>query len=98
MVTINDLSNIIDTDVLHELYTARDLTLSEMTEEDKRNIKKLNSKEKIEYENLLSIIKNIPNVSDDLLNSIKEKIESHVDNNAKISAYFDEKLYKCRCY
>jgi len=95
MVTINDLSSIIDNDVLHELYTARDLTLSDVTEEDKKNLEKLYEKEKVEHKQLLSTIKSIPNISAKLLENIERRIENHVDNNAQITAYFDEKLFKC---
>lgn len=98
MVTINDLSTIIDNDVLHELYTARDLTLADVTENDTRNLKALSEKEQREYKDLILTIKDIPNVSTELLITLKTKIENHVDNNAQITAYYDEKLYKCRSY
>ena len=74
---------------------ARDLTLSDVTEQDKEKLEKIYEKEKTEHEDLLSTIKNIPNLSAELLNTIERKIEKHVDNNAQISAYFDEKLFKC---
>ena len=95
MVTIEDLTSIIDNNVLHELYTARDLTLSDVTEKDKENLEKLYEKEKVEHKELLSIIKNVPGISVELLEKIERKIEEHVDNNAQITAYFDEKLFKC---
>lgn len=95
MVTIKDLSNIIDNNVLHELYTARDLTLADVTENDQKNLKELSEKEQKEYKELISLIKNIPTLSAELLQNIERRIENHVDNNAQISAYYDEKLYKC---
>lgn len=95
MVTVEDLSSIIENDVLHELYTARDLTLADLTESDKKNLEELNKKEQAEYKNLLDILKNISEISEKLLQDIKSKIENHVDNNLQLSAYFDEKLYKC---
>ena len=94
IVTLKDLSNIVTNDVLHELYMARDLTLSDITDEDKKNLELLYKKEKQEHNELLSIIKKIPNVSTELLKIIESKIEKHVDNNAQIIAYFDEKLFK----
>jgi len=96
MVTLNDLSNIIDNNVLHELYLARDLRLADITENDKRNLKELQDKEKKDYEVLISTIKSFEGMSKEDLRKIEDLIETHVDNNAQISAYFDEKLYKCR--
>ena len=95
MVTIEDLSNIIENDVLHELYMARDLTLADITEKDKNNLEELNKKVQSEYQELLNIFGNIPEIFEILLQDIKTKIENHVDNNVQLSAYFDEKLYKC---
>ena len=95
IVTLKDLSNVINNDVLHELYMARDLTLSDVTNEDKKNLELLYKKEKQEHNELLSTIKKIPNMSTELLKIIENKIEKHVDNNTQIIAYFDEKLFKC---
>ena len=93
MVTLNDLSNIIDNNVLHELYLARDLTLADITENDKMNLKEIQDKEKRDYETLVSAITDMREID-----TIKNLIEQYVDSNAQISAYFDEKLYKTRSY
>jgi len=63
MVTLEDLSNIIDNNVLHELYQARELALADITKNDGRHLKKLQDKEQEDYGALISEINNIEGVS-----------------------------------
>lgn len=82
------------TDVLNELFIAREEKLCAITKEDKRKIEKLVIKNDT-YEMLLKKIETLSNDNKKIIN-VKDSLDSYIDRVNLIGAYENEKFYKIR--
>lgn len=95
MVKINDLSGVLDDDLLDIIYEERCEKLSEITIVDRKNIDSLLEKKKKAYEDINIAINNIPNVFVKTQKMIKNSIENYLEILNAIGSYEGEKFYKC---
>lgn len=95
MVKINDLSGVLDDDLLDIIYEERCEKLSEITIVDRKNIDRLLEKKKKAYEDINIAINNIPNVFVKTQKMIKNSIENYLEILNAIGSYEGEKFYKC---
>ena len=92
MVTIEDLSNVINNDVLHDLFIQRnEEVISHVSKEDAKNLELLYAKQK-QSRQILS--DSLSNYSLDNKEQIIKNVENHIEISAEVNGYFDEKLYK----
>lgn len=95
MVRINDLSSVLNDDLLDIIYEDRCEKLSEITIEDQKNINNLLETKNKAYENIDIAINNVPNGFVETRKMIKESIENYLNVLNLIGSYENEKFYKC---
>lgn len=95
MVKINDLSDVLNDDLLDVIYEGRCENLSETTIKDRKNINSLLESKKIAYEHIDIAINNVPNAFVETRKMIKESIEGYLNILNLIGSYENEKFYKC---
>jgi hypothetical protein len=95
MITIEDLSNIIDNNSLQELFNSRNTYFfSQISAKDKKNIKAINIKKNKSREKLECSLNNIPSSLSETRKIIDENLENYIENVNIVNSYFDEKIYK----
>lgn len=94
MITIKDLSSVIDNDVLQDLFIQRNETISNMSKEDKENLKTLYDKCSQTRKRLTISLENLPNCFSESKKQVVKCVENHIESSAEVTSYFDEKLYK----
>ncbi|MDR0978898.1 MAG: hypothetical protein LBL91_03035 [Lachnospiraceae bacterium] len=94
MVTIKDLSSVIDNNVLQDLFIQRNEIISNVSLEDKKNLKTLHDNQKQTLKQLTISLDNLPNCFQESKKQIVKCVENHIESSAEVSGYFDEKLYK----
>ena len=91
---IKDIEKYIDDKILNTLYKEREEGISEITEEDKKEISKIKEKYPISYEQLLTKINNIPPHFQNIREDILDAIDIYAMRENLLSAYENEKFYK----
>ncbi|MCL2859620.1 MAG: hypothetical protein FWF46_03440 [Oscillospiraceae bacterium] len=94
MITITDLSSVIDNNILQDLFIQRNDTISSVSKEDKKNLKVLHNKQLQTREKLEISLDNLPNGFKETKKQITECVENHIETSKEVDAYFSEKLYK----
>ena len=94
MITIQDLSSIIDNNILEDLFIQRYELISSLSIKDKENLKPCYDKRAQTREKLNISIDNLPDCLKEAKEQIKENIENHIETSREADAYFEEKLYK----
>ena len=95
MVKINDLTSILDDDLLDIIYEERCEKLSTITILDRKNINSLLENRKKAYEDINIAINNIPNAFVETQKMIKNSIENYLEILNAIGSHESEKFYKC---
>lgn len=92
MVRLSNIEKHIDEDMIDSIFREREEKLSTRTEEDKKEIMKISKKYPTKYEEILSIINNLPeNIEkEDML----KKFDDYCMKENLIAAYENEKFYK----
>ena len=91
---IKDIEKYIDDRILNTLYKEREEGISEIAEEDKKEISKIKEKYPISYEQLLARINNIPPHFQNIREDILDAIDTYSMRENLLSAYENEKFYK----
>lgn len=95
MVKINDLTSILDDDLLDIIYEERCEKLSTITIMDRKIINSLLENRKKAYEDINIAINNIPNAFVGTKKMIKDSVEDYLEIINLIGSYESEKFYKC---
>ena len=94
MITIQDLSSVIENDVLQDLFIQRNETISNASNEDKKNLKHLYNKQSQTKKELTTSLDNLPSCFSASKMQVEKCVENHIESSSDVNAYFDEKLYK----
>jgi len=94
MVTLKDLSSVINNDVLQDLFIQRNETIAFVSVEDKKNLKVLYDNQKQTRQALANSLDNLPDCFSACKEQIIECVDNHIDASGEVTGYFDEKLYK----
>ena len=95
MITIEDLSSVINSDVLNDLFIQRnEEIISSVSKEDEKNLKIIYEKKKQSRQKLTNSFNTLLNCSAEDKKQLFDNIENHIEISSELSAYFDEKLYK----
>lgn len=92
MVKLSNIEEHIDEDMIDSIFREREEKLSTRTKEDKKEIMKISNRYPIKYEEILSIINNLPeNLKKE---DIIKKFDDYCMKENLITAYENEKFYK----
>lgn len=92
MVKLSNIQEHIDDKILNSIFKEREEKLHTRTEEDKKEILDISKKYPANYEEILSIINNLPeNIEKD---NIITKFDNYCMKENLITAYENEKFYK----
>ena len=94
MIKIEDLSSVLDNDVLQDLFIQRNETISNASREDKKNLKGLYNNQSEAKKKLGISLENLPNCFVASKRQVIGCVENYIESSAEVTSYFDEKLYK----
>lgn len=94
MIKIKDLSDVVNDDVLEDIYQTRYEKVLTLSDVDKKLLEQLYKKRRGVINNLETLLNSLPDMFEETRKQINDFIESHTECNTIISSYFDEKLYK----
>lgn len=82
--------------VLDDLFSSKEENLCALTESDKKKIERL-TKNNDSYDKLFKLIEGLSNNSE-ILDKIRNSLDSYIDKINIISAYENEKFYQIRIF
>lgn len=91
MIGLKEIKEYIDNSVLDDMFNEREC---ELYQEKDEKIVKLKDKYKVDYENLLTAIKNLPPHFFNTREEILKRLDDYLIKENMIMAYENEKFYK----
>lgn len=91
---IKDLKEYISDDLLDEIFKSREDVIYERNKKEKEDINKIKERYPIDYEQLLTYIKNIPPHFNNIRNNIIDALDSYSMRENLLTGYDNEKFYK----
>lgn len=94
MVKIKDLENLITDDKLDILYATRNEDLNILTEDERQKRKEILGEDRISFDEVLEIVKNIPPQFKITRENIEKVFEKYIDQLYAEQSYDNERFYK----
>jgi hypothetical protein len=82
MITREDLSSVIDNNVLQDLFVQRNETISNMSAKDKKNLKGLYLKQDQTKEELETSLNNLPNCFEKCKKQVIKCVDNHIESSS----------------
>lgn len=94
MVSLEEIKDIITDDKLNSFFLKRDEDLNNFTKKEKIQRSEIVKEYKVNYDDILNAIENIPPCFEETRENIIKTIENYLEKDRILQAYDNERFYK----
>lgn len=94
MVSLKEIKDIITDDKLNVFFLKREEELNTLTPEERKKSSERVKEYKIDYNNILNAINNVPPCFEETRKNIIKTIEKYLEKNRILQSYDNERFYK----
>lgn len=94
LITLKDIKDVITEENLDNYYLMREEELSILTPEERKRRSERTKEYKVNYEDILNAIDNIPPCFEETKENIIKTIENYLEKDKALQSYDNERFYK----